>query len=366
MPTNALTHDPLLDVLRHDCLVTVGVPVPDASDDAGDQMEVHLRHLRTRLQGTVDDAAVDRLMTALGDLGHPQARAIVGVVTADDVMVWPSTRPLNDVEIAEGPLPHLGRLLAERQSWVPHVLVEVDRVGADLTIVDSRVDASADVSVDGAETHITKSNPGGWSQRRFQQRAEEHWEDNMRLVARTLVEQTEGTDIDLLLVTGGEQVIGMLTDDLPSRLTEHVIDLGAGGRAEDGSQDSTAAAADEAVREEASRRRATARRGVLDQIGQGRGVTGRTKVLEALMEGRVDTLMVHVDATEGLTAHVGEEPVHVAADASILHQLGLPARSVPLIDAALRGAAATGAAVVITLDAAEDIPDGLAASLRGA
>ncbi len=366
MATSTLTHDPLLAVLTRDCLVTVVVPVPQPSDDAADQMALHLRHLRTNLDGVIDDVDIDRLTTALDDLGHAGAQAMVAVVTTEDVMVWPSTRPRTDVEVTEGPLPHLGHLLAERQSWVPHVLVEVDRVGADLTIVESRLDAPVDVSVDGAESHITKSNPGGWSQRRFQQRAEEHWEDNMRLVAQTLVEQTEDTDVDLLLVTGGKQVIGMLTDDLPARLTAHVIDLGSGGRAEDGSEGSTSAAVDAAVRQEASQRRAAARRAVLDHIGQGSGVTGRDRVLQALMEGRVDTLMVHVDATDGLTAHVGDEPGQVAADSSTLHQLGLTARSVPLLDAALRGAAATGAGVVITLDGAEDIPDGLAASLRGA
>ncbi|MDF2741972.1 MAG: hypothetical protein K0S88_3342, partial [Actinomycetia bacterium] len=43
-----------------------------------------------------------------------------------------------------------------------------------------------EVRVEGEELHVTRSASGGWSQRRFQQRAENRWQQNAGAVAEAL------------------------------------------------------------------------------------------------------------------------------------------------------------------------------------
>jgi hypothetical protein len=359
----AIAPDPLLRRYLEPCLATAAIPTPSAVPDAAQRFDVHLRHLRDAVAEVADAGAADRLVAAVAQVGHEAGASLVAVVDAERTWVWPSTTEVGAVRVVPGPLPALAGLLAERQAWIPHAVVEVDRLGADVTLVDARA-REIDLTVDGTDLHITRSAPGGWSQRRFQQRAEERWEDNMRLVAERLVQEVGAEGIDLVLVAGGTQVVRILEDQLPADVVGDVVELDIGGRAADGSAERLAELVDEAVRQEAARRRAAAQQSIIGAAGSGRGVTGRDAVLRALFEGIAEAVAVDLSAVEGRHAVVGPEPRQVAADAATLHQLGLTAARVPLVDAVLRGAAATGRAVVMHADAVADLDDGVAASLR--
>src|SRR5438067_561092 len=84
---------------------------------------------------------------------------------------------------------------------VPHLVVLVDRAGADVVAFSRRAAAhgagGATVTTVGEESgsdpNLRKSNPGGWSQRRYQNRAENLWEQNAKSVAdqvASLVDET--------------------------------------------------------------------------------------------------------------------------------------------------------------------------------
>src|SRR5439155_1320841 len=77
--------------------------------------------------------------------------------------------PSTDVA-AWAPLPRLVPLLRWRQTLLPHMIVLVDRTGADLIGV-ARDRADVVRTAEGQDDEIRKSAPGGWSQRRYQQRA---------------------------------------------------------------------------------------------------------------------------------------------------------------------------------------------------
>lgn len=362
--TNTTTSaDAVLSRYLSPALATAYVPSPSGMPDPTERLALELRNLTGDLEGVVDEEDAGRLVEAMTSRGHQPGRTLVGVLGPDDVDVWSTSAELQ-AAIAPGPVPDLAPLLAARQAWIPHAVVLVDRVGADVEIVEAQ-DSSKEVSVDGATSHITKVNPGGWSQRRFQQRAEEHWQDNAQLVAERLSREVDRTGLDLIVVTGDKTAFTVLEEVLPPRLQDMVLYIDAGGRSADGSEEQVEEAVDQAVRQEASKRREAQRQQVSEAIGQGVGAVGRDEVLAALFERRVDTLVVHQPDTEGLHAHIGPQPDQVAGDSGVLHDLGLDATRVPLIDAALRGAAASGAQVVMLHSPHEDLVDGLGASLRG-
>src|SRR5215210_2964337 len=83
-------------------------------------------------------------------------------------------------------VPALVPLLHYRQRHPPVVVVLADRVGADLIAVRHGA-PDVEETVEGSDSPITKVAPGGWSQRRYQERAENTWEAN---AARTAEEVT--------------------------------------------------------------------------------------------------------------------------------------------------------------------------------
>jgi Bacterial archaeo-eukaryotic release factor family 2 len=124
-------------------------------------------------------AAVDQVVDHNGTAGETLA------VIANSHGVQLATRlpgpPPGDVA-RWGMLPHVVPLLAWRQRQHPYVVVATDRLGAELlAVVPDGPDQ--EVRVQGEELHVTRSASGGWSQRRFQQRAENRWKQNAGTVA---------------------------------------------------------------------------------------------------------------------------------------------------------------------------------------
>jgi hypothetical protein len=267
-----------------------------------------------------------------------------------------------------GPAPSLRPLVAARQGTPPHVLALVDRTGAD--IVEWRRGAPPDGgrtrTVEGEDDVIRKVNAGGWSQRRFQQRAEDSWEHNAAGVAAEVAAAVERTGACVVALGGDERAVGLVRKALPAAV-EPLVRAVALTRAPDGSEatlDAQVAAVLDTWAEEQLR---TGLELLAEELGQGdRGVTGAAGTLAALRESRVATLLVPVTGDAG-TAWRGETADQVATNR---RELTAPddAVEVPLLDAAVAAALATGADVhVLPVDPDRPdlaVPDDLAALLR--
>jgi hypothetical protein len=76
----------------------------------------------------------------------------------------------------------LAPLLLWRLSLVRQLVANADRVGAQIDVVDG--DAAIDeLKVAGERHHAHKPQSGGWSQKRYQKRAEHIWDANAAGVA---------------------------------------------------------------------------------------------------------------------------------------------------------------------------------------
>lgn len=354
----------MLDRCGHDCIATAYVPTPSAVEDAGDQLQITCKDVEHRAAELgIGQADIDRLLEGIRRRGHDAGNGLVAVLDEQDVRTWPTATDWS-TRVTAGPVPDLGDLLAVHQTWVPHALVLATRTGADIRLAVRR-DARAHSSVEEPDIHTRKVQPGGWSQRRFQQRAEEQWLDTAKVVVEHLTQLLGPGEIDLLLLAGEVEMRRLVRDALPEAFAGLVEEIPINASTVDGSDETLEARVDQAVEEAAATRRVQIQQQVQEAVGGGTGVSGTTDVLRALFQGRAETVVVHLDRARDGIAHIGPEPIQVAADAGALAELDLRPRRVRPVDAVLRGAAATDASVLAMEQAMADFPDGLAAALRG-
>jgi Bacterial archaeo-eukaryotic release factor family 2 len=271
-------------------------------------------------------------------------------------------------------LPCVLPLLDHRARTVPYVTVMADRTGAELAayVDGGRLRWAGERN--GSHDEIERNAPGGWSQSRYQHRAEDSWEHNMAEVAGTVTALADDVRAELVVLAGDVRATQYLREHLPSRLRPLVRRLDHAGRhpsggderhaAEVGAALDAAARAHHAMRlEEFQRRRAE----------HERAADGPAATLGALARGQVDTLLVVDDPADQRLARFGARP---AAVAPLTPSPAAPDPSDPaggdaaasvgrLADVAVRAAIGTGATVeVLPLDVRSGPTGGVGAVLR--
>jgi hypothetical protein len=324
-------------------VVSVYVTTRGALPDAAEQVAVRWRNLRRDLvdQGA-PDAALDAV-EALSEGAHAEGETLVVVANESGVLYSAHLPELPDDDIGVvGPLPHTLPLIAATQRMLPHVVVAIDRVGAEIiAVIPDAPDTHK--QVEGTDHHVTRSAPGGWSQRRFQQRAENKWEAHARVVADEVSRIVDETGARLVVVSGDVRAVAFLREHLPVRVTDLLEEV----QGDYSSADEALARSQDIVSELADRDSADALADWERETGQSDAPTsGPEPVLVALREGRAAMVVIDPALVEGETAWIGDEPSQVAATADELVALGVeePVEA-PLVDVVVRGAVATDADV---------------------
>ncbi|HUU42746.1 MAG TPA: Vms1/Ankzf1 family peptidyl-tRNA hydrolase [Planctomycetota bacterium] len=308
-----------------DWFFTVALPAPSQSEDSAHRFEVEWANARRDLSDGWDAdelATVDALMETLP---HDGGEAVLLVhPRGGSTLVEFLDEPVRHRVVHEGPCPRLAPLIEARQRALPHVMVQTDRAGADLAAFDGGT-VLATESVDGDTVHIHRGHAGGWSQRRFQQRAENTWERNGNDVADAVASLARTVDAQLVAVAGDVRAQGFVLDALPPDIAERAVKIDAG---------SPEGIADEVVRLLSDRVASdivSLAEQVRTELANDRASVESDATLHALVEGRVDTLLAHDDGSTGPTVRSGQ---------------GFPdgARTV---DAAIAAALRTDAQVVI-------------------
>ena len=292
--------------------------VTDAAvENAAHLAEEHWKAPRRALRGQgAPDALLERVDPLVGR-AHLEGLCLAAAAAADGELLVEHFLEPPVADLARwAPLPWLVPLLEWRQRDVPHLVVLVDRTGADVLVVDGP-GPDRDVEVRGSDDVISQTAPGGWSQRRYQQRAIDSWEHNAGEVADAVGHLADAIAARLVVMAGDVRARHLVRDRLPERLSA-LVRFAAGGSA----------------------------------------------VCTALTEARVDTLVVAGDPLEEPTAWFGPDPVPVAVSASALRQLGVvDVEEAPLVDVAVRAALGTDAAVRV-VPGAPGLENGLGALLR--
>jgi hypothetical protein len=355
-------------------LYELGGPFASAYLDTSRDAEDAARAIDLRWQGLqshlVDLGADEVTLDAMaGEVGvhrdesgrHGQALiAARGSVVLDAVLPQPPPRDT----ARWSALPDVMPLVAQLGARVPHVVVVVDRAGAEVTVHGETANTS---TIEGGTYPIHKVSAGGWSEQRFQRRAENLWDHNAAEVAEAVDGAVRNVGARLVVLAGDVRARAALRDRLSSRSLDVLIEVDEGVRGAGASAEPLAEKVGRLVAEVAARDSEDAVERFLQELGQhDRATQGLEQVLAALQKSAVDTLFIQHDhpSLQG-EVWTGPSPSQVARTPEQLWQTGVPDPQQDRADSALvRAAAGTGADLVLVTPGQVDLPDGVGALLR--
>ncbi len=322
------THTDLLKLAESaERFATVALPSPSHFDDSAQRFDVEWKNARKELAETWDAEDLASIDDAVGGLSHDGGAAVVLIHGKGSKA--PFIELLQDsvdhAVVHSDRLPRLATIIDGRQRSIPHVMVETDRTGADLTAFDGG-DVVSTEQVEGETLHVHRSAPGGWSQRRFQQRSENIWEENGGEVAESVAAMAQSVAARLIVIAGDSRSQGLVYDALPSELADITTLV------EEGSPDGIADRVVRLLSNAVAERVVEVSERVKAGMSSGQASADPGEIFDALLEGRVDTLLVNDDDLDDpvLTEDHGDFPAGTR-----------------IIDAAIVGALRTDAAIVV-------------------
>ncbi|WP_433270220.1 Vms1/Ankzf1 family peptidyl-tRNA hydrolase [Actinosynnema sp. CS-041913] len=320
------------------------------TEDAAKALELRWRGLREDLarQGADPDTLAAMDAAAREPVVGKAGRALIaahGTLLLNRVLPRP---PAAD-SARWSRLPNLLPLASLLGPELPHVVVVVDRAGADLHGYDGRGELATEVQGDSHPLH--KVRGGGWSHRRMQNKVEETAHHNAALVAEAADKLVTTLNARLLVLGGEVQARTAVREELSTRCRDVLIEVDGGSLA-DGADDESF---DASVRALVTQYQYDLDNDVVEEFAtesgreQGRAVQGMERVVAALREANVATLLVADQALGDRTVWAGDDPALVAIRESDLRALGVDHVAEQPADEALAGAAtATGAQVLVT------------------
>ena len=344
---------------------TVYVATTGAAEDAAKQLDLRWRALRDELAAAgADERTIDAIGDVLrvGEGGSGQAVvAAQGRVLLDQRLPFPPRQ-----ELAHwGPLPHVMPLVSALSDAVPHVVVVVDRIGADITAYGDHGEEAVAATVVGQDDVIRKVGPGGWSQRRFQQRAEDSWNANAKDVVERVNHLCRLLEPQVIVLAGDVRARQMLRENLPKHIGELIVEVDEGGRGPGASVESFEDRIAKVTAEVAAHRALDTIAEFEEELGQqDRAVESLDATVEALRRAQVQTLVIDDDPTSTLTLWVGESPALIAVDRQELVDLGVDSPRQVRADAALVGALVATAGDLVIVPGGTKVTEGVGAILR--
>jgi protein required for attachment to host cells len=319
-------------------------------------------------RGTAFDsltADLDRIAAYLDDDLDPAAQGVVIVACSHRGVFEPI--PL-DVPVATGwtagPTPSLRQLARVAEDYPRYAVVVADQREALLWTIE-RLTWDRSVEVSGTD-YPRKQAQGGWSQKRYQKRADERIESFARTVAEETRHVFDEQRFDYLIVGADEIMATNFLDALHQSVKEKVI--GTVALAVTASEPDILAVTAPMIEAAERRRELDAVQRVRDGVGAGgKGVAGPEDTLTALQTGQVMTLVVNDDfAASGWADYT--MPLYGVGEIPSTHPAGGDAANmvpVALEDELIRLAIQVGAeievvesAVAVSAEEQERIPEG--------
>lgn len=374
--------DSLKPLIHHDGpLTTVCLDVTRGDESGGD------REVRSRWNGMrralEHEGAPAETLQALEEVvlrpTHVPGRHGRYVVASgrrilmDRVLAEP---PVRDEAFHDG-APSLSPAVMAADEAVRYLLVEIDRLGADLIWSDPDAATPGEVvdHVEGGHDELHKFGGGGWAHRRFQMRVQDSWERNAEAVAAELDKVVAEHRPELVLVTGDVRAVALLRENAGHAVKELLTEVPGGSRADGVKEDVFAENVHAVLEAHRARRRELVADRVREALGRGDGaVTSLDDLVDVLRKGQVSELVVIRNAAGASVARLSErtlwcgpDPLHLGTRREDVTSLGVPAGDVRRLRAdivVLRAAIAQDAGFTFAMEGSLDLVDGVGALLR--
>ena len=334
-------------------------------ENAGARLELRWKSTRGDLQERGVPVGVLAAVDPLVEGGHTAGEVLAAIVPVDGTAYerGMATRPVREVVARWGALPYVLPLLVEAQAQVPFVAVLASRASAEIVARLPGGERSQHVEGEGGP-HLHRSAPGGWSQPRYQHKAEVIWERNAGEVAAALARVVDQARPRFVAAAGDVRALQLLRNESPKRVRELLRVVGGELPSMDQVLERAADLVEDEVRDAAG---ALAERFAQEQ-GRGPGglaVEGAEATLAALARSQVEVLLVADDPDDERTAWFGAAPEQVATGRATVQDMGepLPVEG-RMADVAVRAAFGTSADVQVVDPGGAGPRDGLGALLR--
>jgi hypothetical protein len=266
-------------------------------------------------------------------------------------------------EATWGPLPHLLPIVRWRQSEPSSVVVLTDRTGADLFGI-RRGSRELHAEVEGEHDELRKVAPGGWSQRRYQQRAEDSWEQNAEQVAAAVERLVVQVQPAFVAVAGDVRAVGLLRESLRKEV-DGLVHAIEGERPWEGKGDPIPDEVHELVARHVREQTDALLARFREEQGQhDKAVEGVDDTATALAQAKVAVLLIADEGDDERTLWFGPGPALLAVDDQDLKALGVDSpEEGPVRDVLIRAALGTGAGIRV-VDDAKELDEGVGGLLR--
>jgi hypothetical protein len=337
---------------------------PDV-ENARQRSETRWRTVRGDL---ADDGVPEPVLEAIDPLvpeAHLEGACLAVIADRSGILhVEHGTAVGPNDEASWASVPRLLPLVGWRQSEPPYVVVLTDRTGADLFGFVRGLPDAIRGEVEGEHDEIRRVAAGGWSQRRYQDRAEDSWKGNAEQVAGQVVALADAIDAELVIVAGDVRAVELLRKALPDRI-DRVVHVVEGERPWEGKgeplPEETRDLVERHVRErgDALLARFAEERGQRDHAVEGLAATAA-----ALARAQAAVLLVTEASDDDRQLWFGPEPALLAASERDLKELGVDSpQQGRAPDVLVRAALGTGAALRL-LEDENDVRGGVGALLR--
>ncbi len=196
--------------------------------------------------------------------------------------------PLDEHWLFLGPVPHLYPLARLFDQYPRYASVVLDTNQARIFVFGL---GSVEKREEVTGTKTRRSSMGGWSQARYQRRAENFHLHHVKEVVETLERIVRDEEIQHVVVAGDDVVVPLLKEELPAHLREKLVDVVKIERS--AGEDEIVQATLEALRQKDAE---TDSERVGELLGawqsNGLGVVGPESTLRALQMGQVDELLI--------------------------------------------------------------------------
>jgi len=349
--------------------VTIDVTKRDPAN--ADDIAGRWRDIERRLSGASAPADVVEAVheAAVAPTGHGGARGRLVVANGDGLLQTLDLpgRVTEDAEWAA--IPSLLPATRALARVVPHVVVRLDRTGADIEVASRLDNDSRDrTSVQGDHDELHRVSTGGMGQRRIMARVEDSWEHNAATVAEELDRIVRQHRPSVVLLMGDEHAVSFLEEHASSEVRGVLVRTRTGGRAAGTSAEAERAAIESTLAAVRAEREADLVARFEEQTGRAESAAeGLEPIIDVLQRAQVDELLLVDGRLRNRRLWVGAGRLQLGASREDAKLTGADEPQEVPADAALVWAAACSGAGVTLLDAGQVNPaDGVGAVLRWA